>query len=34
MSARRKTLLANEIQQFETDIIDDEAEKRQRITGK
>jgi hypothetical protein len=34
MSARRKTLLANEIQNFEADLNDDEAEKRQRIAGK
>lgn len=32
MSARRKSLFANEISSFETDIIDDEAEKRQRFS--
>ena len=33
MSSRRKTLLANEIQNFETELNDDEAEKRQRVAG-
>lgn len=33
--SRRRTLIANEIPnlQFETDIVDDEAEKRRRVSG-
>ena len=31
---RRKTLLANELPQFVADVVDDEAEKRRRASGR
>lgn len=34
LNSRRKTLLANEIQNFESEVVDDEAEKRLKTTGK
>ncbi len=31
--SKRRTLLASEIRSFETDVVDDEEEKRRRISG-